>query len=324
MKSDIIAVTIGCVLPALFYGVGGIFQKASFDRGAGIIGYLRNVAMGTWFTGAIWIVLGGAGCWSVAGFAWAFLSGFAYGGAGVLIGVAIRQYAVPLALLTVLNCCYFFVPVAAGLLWYGEAKGFQAWPLACAICAFAVGSTLVALARKERRSSPGTADQDRERRMDRSFAAIFRAYGVVIGGIGPAVLYGVVTVAQKEAFDTGISVGSYLAFLSVGIMTVGLVWQTILPRDHLSVSQTGNVLAAYVGVCYGLANGLVGVGLQVFDVSLVVLSLVTNFYFVPPVAYGLLWLREWKQFRLAYLIAGVVLAIFGSVTLALARIPNGG
>jgi hypothetical protein len=134
--------------------------------------------------------------------------------------------------------------------------------------------------------------------------------GIVIGGLLPALLYGIAGTLQKASQRTGAGMGPYLICIGLSVVGVGAAATCL---DHArSISTRGAWLAAGMGLAWGLGTWAVALGLSRYAVPVAKLAPLYNANTVVVVVLGLLLFAEYREVSLPRLAAGVVLVVLGT------------
>jgi transporter family protein len=135
--------------------------------------------------------------------------------------------------------------------------------------------------------------------------------GIVIGGLVPALLFGVAGICQKLSNQHGISTGAYVLSVGIGVVLVGIalcLWNT---------SQTANVKsiipAIVMGLSWGSGSVLVAIAINNYKTPLSVLAPLYNMNTLVAVVGALFIFSEWKDVNALRLILGSLLIIGGGV-----------
>jgi len=135
--------------------------------------------------------------------------------------------------------------------------------------------------------------------------------GIVVGGIIPAVLFGVSGICQKLSNQNGISTGAYVISVGLGVLLVGVV------LCLFNTSQTANaksiIPAVTMGVCWGVGVLLVAMAISKYGTKLSVLAPLYNMNTLVTVVGALFIFSEWKDLNVVKLIIGAVLIVAGGV-----------
>ena len=90
--------------------------------------------------------------------------------------------------------------------------------------------------------------------------------GLIIGGLVPAVLFGIAGVCQKWSSMHGISTGAYLVSIGVGVLLVGLSLCVVNTEQQFSVKAI--IPAVCMGLCWGSGVVLVALGINKYGAPL--------------------------------------------------------
>ena len=135
--------------------------------------------------------------------------------------------------------------------------------------------------------------------------------GIIIGGIIPALLFGISGICQKLSTQHGISTGAYILSIGIGVVMVGAVlclWNT---------EQTYNVKAVIpalaLGLCWATGVVLVAIAITHYKTPLSILAPLYNTNTLVAVVGALLIFSEWRDVNVVKLLMGSVLIIGGAV-----------
>lgn len=135
--------------------------------------------------------------------------------------------------------------------------------------------------------------------------------GIVVGGIIPALLFGISGICQKLSNQHGISTGAYVVSVGLGVLLVGIV------LCLFNTSQTANfksiVPAVTMGLCWGVGVLLVTMAITKYDTKLSVLAPLYNMNTLVTVVGALYIFSEWKDVNVVKLVMGAVLIVVGGV-----------
>jgi uncharacterized membrane protein len=132
---------------------------------------------------------------------------------------------------------------------------------------------------------------------------------ILIGGVLPAVLYGVAGVFQKTAARTAIGPGPYILIIGVVAVVIGGVL-TLATRDD-SVTWGGAAHTAGFAVLWSGAIVAVMLALGRYEGPVSVIVPLYNMNTLIAVLLGLIVLGEWEGVNGWRLIAGAVLIVAG-------------
>ncbi|MBK6899256.1 MAG: hypothetical protein IPH09_08315 [bacterium] len=138
--------------------------------------------------------------------------------------------------------------------------------------------------------------------------------GLLVGGLLPALLFGVTGILQKAAGRAGAGVGPYLLCTGAGVALVGAAFA--VARLDNAVSWRAGLLAGGVGASWGLGMALVLIALTRFATPLSKLAPLYNLNTLVVVLLALVVYAEWRDVHLAKLIAGAALVVLGGILVA--------
>lgn len=139
--------------------------------------------------------------------------------------------------------------------------------------------------------------------------------GLIIGGLIPALLFGVNGVLAKAGTQAGIGLGIYLLIIAFGVALTGVLFLFIDPSRALSTKAAWFTLA--MGVTWGLGVGLVGIGLVRYGTPLSKLVPLYNMNTLVAVVIALWVFAEWQNVQALKLIVGALFVILGGTLVAL-------
>ena len=140
------------------------------------------------------------------------------------------------------------------------------------------------------------------------------ALGIIIGGMIPALIFGIVNLAVKAAADSGIGVGWYVLFVGIGVVLIGSIILLFMPDRTISLQSS--LFAGAVGFGWGLGIGLIVIALNKFGLPISVLTPLFNMNTLVTVLLALWIFAEWKQVRVPQLLFGSVLIVIGGTIVA--------
>lgn len=135
---------------------------------------------------------------------------------------------------------------------------------------------------------------------------------LVLGGIVPAILYGVSNVLVKGAERAGIGVGPLIAIAGITVTLVGITAWVLLPDRGVITVKSGG-LAALFGIVWALGSLAVALALSRYGAPLAQLVPVYNTNTLVAVLIALVVFGEWKQVQPSTLLVGACLILIGSV-----------
>jgi len=138
--------------------------------------------------------------------------------------------------------------------------------------------------------------------------------GIIIGGLIPALLYGISGVFTKASNNAGIGMGFYLLIIGLSIAVTGSIFAIISSDGTISIKS--GMHAVGLGVTWGIATGLVAIALAKYNVPLSQLAPLYNMNTLVVVVLALWLFAEWHQVRVPQLLIGSLLIVVGGTLVA--------
>lgn len=138
--------------------------------------------------------------------------------------------------------------------------------------------------------------------------------GLIVGGILPALFYGVSSVFAKSSANLGMSVGGHLVFIGIAISITGALFNVLLPGTI--PSATAVLASSMQGVFWGLGTGCVVLGIIKYQAPLAKLVPLYNMNTLITVGLALLIFAEWRDVNPARLLVGAALVIAGGIVVS--------
>ncbi|MEM8640652.1 MAG: hypothetical protein AAGG51_17820 [Cyanobacteria bacterium P01_G01_bin.54] len=140
--------------------------------------------------------------------------------------------------------------------------------------------------------------------------------GLLVGGLLPALFYGVSGMLAKTSTNAGMSVGGHLICIGVAVSAVGVLLQGWLPGPLPSwgaiASSTG------YGLLWGLGTGCVAIALLKYQTPLAKLVPLYNMNTLIAVLLALVVFTEWQTVNLPKLAIGAILVVVGGILVSVA------
>lgn len=137
---------------------------------------------------------------------------------------------------------------------------------------------------------------------------------LLIGGLIPAVCFGLSGAVQKVAAKAGIGTGPYLIVIGVVVIAVGLAI-TAVERDA-TLTRTSGAYAALFGLLWAAGIGSIAIALGRYDGQISQLVPLYNMNTLVAVLIGLVALGEWQTVQPGRLLLATALTIGGGVLAA--------
>jgi len=138
--------------------------------------------------------------------------------------------------------------------------------------------------------------------------------GIILGGLLPALLFGVAGLLQKAATRTGVGLGPYMVMIGVGVLAVGGV-VTASGSDR-ALTLRGALFSAGVGLSWALGMTGVAVALARFGTPLSRLAPLYNMNTLVVTLLALVIFAEHRELAVGRLLLGALMIVAGGTLVA--------
>lgn len=135
--------------------------------------------------------------------------------------------------------------------------------------------------------------------------------GLIIGGLLPALVYGIAGIFAKTSTNMGMPVGGHLISIGVATGLTGVFFSWILPSSMPSIGAIAS--SSMLGLFWGLGTGFVALGLLKYRTPLAKLVPLYNMNTLITVVLALIIFAEWKQTNTVQLVVGAGFIILGGL-----------
>jgi hypothetical protein len=135
-----------------------------------------------------------------------------------------------------------------------------------------------------------------------------------VGGLLPAIIFGVGGVLQKFVARAGMGVGPYLAVIGLSVTVIGLAITLFIPDRSLSIPSI--LFSTLLGLTWAAGTALIIVALQRYGTPLAKLVPLYNMNTLVTVLLALGLFAEWKEVSVIKLLLGTVLIVIGGTLVA--------
>lgn len=139
-------------------------------------------------------------------------------------------------------------------------------------------------------------------------------WAMLIGGIIPAVFFGVSGAFAKSSNQAGIGTGLYLVCIGLSVTLVGVCYYLLVPDR--SISLRSGLFASLVGLTWAIAAGMVALVLTRYGVPVSKLAPLYNMNTLVTVLIGLFLFAEWKDVQALKLLLGTGFVVLGGIIVA--------
>ncbi|MEL6937547.1 MAG: hypothetical protein AAFO59_12900 [Cyanobacteria bacterium J06607_17] len=133
----------------------------------------------------------------------------------------------------------------------------------------------------------------------------------MVGGLLPALFYGVSSVFAKSSTNAGMSVGGHLFVIGITISITGLLFNVLLPGNVPSIMAVAS--SSMQGVFWGLGTGCVVLGLLKYQAPLAKLVPLYNMNTLVTSGLALIVFAEWRAVNPLQLLVGAGLIVAGGI-----------
>lgn len=135
--------------------------------------------------------------------------------------------------------------------------------------------------------------------------------GMLVGGLLPALAFGVGALFQKHSNDIGIGQSNYLLFFALGLLMASGIAFLTFPDNVLSVRA--GLFASGHGLLFGAGFVFLAIGLTVYSLPISKLVPLANMSTLVAVVLGLVLFGEHAKLNLGYLLSGATLIVVGGI-----------
>jgi transporter family protein len=135
--------------------------------------------------------------------------------------------------------------------------------------------------------------------------------GLIVGGLMPALVWGVYNTMIKATTRAGIAVGPFLITVGIATAVNGTALLFVIPDR--SVSLRSGSLAVLTGIIWAVAAGLVAFALIRFNAAISQLTPLFSISVLVTVLLGLVLFSEWREVNAPRLLEGSALVVLGAL-----------
>ncbi|MDJ0533332.1 MAG: hypothetical protein QNJ70_12675 [Xenococcaceae cyanobacterium MO_207.B15] len=140
--------------------------------------------------------------------------------------------------------------------------------------------------------------------------------GILIGGIIPALFYGVSAITMKAGSEYKISTSSYLMIIGIAIFITGIVLKPFITTSDSQETLSGIGFSLISGLLWALGTALVNYSIAKFDTPIALLAPLYNMNTLVAVLGGMILFAEWKTINSIPVFIGTVLVVCGGILLS--------
>ena len=140
--------------------------------------------------------------------------------------------------------------------------------------------------------------------------------GIILGGIIPAIFYGLFAITMKAGASYKISTSTYLIIIGLVIAVTGLLVKPLLQETEAPLNYTAIAFSVGSGLLWALGTALVNYSIIRFETPLAILTPLYNMNTLVAVLGGLIIFAEWKSVNLIPVTIGTLLVVSGGILLS--------
>jgi uncharacterized membrane protein len=149
MNSNYLGMILGGIVPAIIFGLGGIFVKASNQEGISLNCFILFSGIGTLVISILSFIVFEEKLVNISSGAYAFLVGATWACGVLLVAMALIKYNTPMSIISPLNGTACFVTVLLALVIFSEWKSLHVVRLVVGTVLIVTGAMLVSTSFKE-------------------------------------------------------------------------------------------------------------------------------------------------------------------------------
>lgn len=138
--------------------------------------------------------------------------------------------------------------------------------------------------------------------------------GILIGGILPAVSYGLVGVLTKAGSKWGLSAGPFLLVVGVAIVLASIPFFLLVPERAFSMRSA--LWSFAVGLVWAAGTGCLAIGIVRYGMPVGKLVPIHALSTLVAVFLSLWLLREWREVNAFQLLLGSFFVVAGAILVA--------
>ena len=140
--------------------------------------------------------------------------------------------------------------------------------------------------------------------------------GIILGGLLPALFYGLSAITMKAGAEYKISTPSYLMIIGVAIFFTGLLVKPLLDTAENSLNLTTVGFSLVSGFFWALGTTFVNYSILKFNAPLAILTPLYNMNTLVAVLGGMIIFAEWKTVNSVPVFLGTILVVCGGILLS--------
>lgn len=135
--------------------------------------------------------------------------------------------------------------------------------------------------------------------------------GLLVGGVIPAILFGIAGFFQKVSTNQGITLGAHLVSIGVGVVAIGVTLCIFQSEQTFTIKKA--IPSLVIGMSWGLGMTLVALAIIKYAAPLSLITPLYNMNTLITVAAALIVFSEWKDVNMVKLVLGSLLIVGGGI-----------
>ena len=140
--------------------------------------------------------------------------------------------------------------------------------------------------------------------------------GLLIGGLAPALLFGVFAILTKASTQHNLGSSFYIIIVGISCIILGLGSIPFFSENLGKISPQGIMFAGLGGLAWALGMFLVNVAIARFNTPISLLAPIYNMNTLVSIVLGLWIFAEWRNVSMPKLMLGSFLITLGGVILS--------
>ncbi len=140
--------------------------------------------------------------------------------------------------------------------------------------------------------------------------------GMLIGGIIPALFYGLFAITMKAGSQYKISTSSYLMIIGLVIFITGILIRPLVTNSDAKETLSGISFSIISGLLWALGTALVNYSIVKFDTPIALLTPLYNMNTLVAVLGAMIIFAEWKTVQSLPVFLGTVFVVCGGILLS--------
>lgn len=138
--------------------------------------------------------------------------------------------------------------------------------------------------------------------------------GILLGGLIPAILFGISGIFQKISANQQVSLGPHLITIGIGVAAVGLALVILTGEQDFTLKKL--IPSVVIGVSWGSGMVLIAIAIIKYGAALSVITPLYNMNTLVTVMLAMIIFAEWKDANLVKLTIGTLLIVGGGILVA--------